>query len=452
MQGADDPHTAIITSTDELPGRRLRAFRLRSRAAVHQVAKPSIRVGSLDGCDIVLADDAVSRLHFAIEADEIGYRVRDLGSKNGTFVDNYRVREIYLRPGSMIRAGSTELLFEAASDEVDVPASQADHFGPLVGRSVEMRELYATLERAAQSGSTILVEGESGTGKELVARAVHAASRRAEGPFVTVDCAAIPAMLLESQLFGHERGAFTGAVQRRIGYLEEASGGTLFLDEIGELTLDLQPKLLRALECGEIRRVGGQERQRVDVRVVAASNRDLAAEVNKRTFRDDLYYRLAVVTVRVPPLRDRLEDLPLLVEHLVRRALGDDRKLADRILATIDRDTWARLAAYPWPGNVRELRNTIERGLALRRNDAAPVFDPVHATPAAPDESLAESGEAWTIDLSRPHPELKAEWIRRFDRAYVMGQLALHDGNISRAARASGLERTHFKRILNRYR
>ncbi|HBQ13683.1 MAG TPA: hypothetical protein DEF51_21945, partial [Myxococcales bacterium] len=290
---------------------------------------------------------------------------------------------------------------------------------------------------------------ESGTGKELVAEAVHAASGRAGGPLVVFDCAAIPTQLMESELFGHEKGAFTGATSQRVGRMEEADGGTLFLDELGELPLDLQPKLLRALEKREVRRVGGARTRRVDFRVVAATNRDLAAEVNRGAFREDLYYRLAVVRVRVPPLRERPEDVPRLVEHFVRRALPDDAKRAAKILASISEENRARLMAHPWPGNVRELKNLIQRTLALSTEDDPAALEPQTA-PGLERRPAASDAPEPVVDLDRPFSDLKKEVVESFERNYLTRQLARHEGNYSRAAAASGMDRMYFKRMLKK--
>jgi hypothetical protein len=321
-----DPATRTLVRDGGPPARRMRTYRLHVRTGNASVetadlSLPVARIGSRFGNEVVLADETVSRVHLEIAADEHGYRLRDLGSTNGTFVDGYRAADIYLRPGSVIRLGGTEITFEPLSAEADVPATAAGSFGPLVGQSIAMRELFAQLERAAPTDATILVEGETGTGKELIAEAIHGASKRRGGPLVVFDCASVPGTLLESEIFGHEKGAFTGATDRRIGRMEEADGGTLFLDELGELPIDLQPKLLRALEKREVRRLGGRDTIPVDIRIVAATNRDLAREVNRGTFREDLYYRLAVVRVGVPPLRERPEDIRHLVRHFVERAL-----------------------------------------------------------------------------------------------------------------------------------
>ncbi len=427
------------------PQRRIRRYALVLAGRGHEFDKQAIRVGSRPENDLVIEDGAVSRLHFEILADAIGFRIRDLGSRNGTWVDGYRVVEMYLRSGSRIRLGSTELVFNLSDDEVDIPATTSDGFGPLVGSSLPMRELYAVLERVAPKDITVLVEGETGTGKELVAQALHEQSRRAAAPFVVFDCGAVPSNLLESELFGHEKGAFTGANARRIGLLEQAHKGTLFIDELGELPIELQPKLLRALESREVRRVGGTETIAVDIRVVAATNRDLAIEVNRGTFREDLFYRLAVVQVTLPALRDRREDVRPLAEHFMRRLLKDDpTRLAD-LLSGIDEDNWKRLRKHPWPGNVRQLRNVIERTLALSGDGRISINVPT--TKGA----KAASTKQPVFELDQPFAEQKTHIVAVFEEAYLRAQLAAHDGNFSRAAAAAGIDRMYFKRLLKKY-
>ena len=445
------------------PARRIATYKLHvappdALPAVVHVTAPCFRVGSRPGADLVLADPMVSRLHFEIVVDADGHRLRDLESRNGTFVDDYRTADIYLRSGSRIRVGRTELVFELLATDALVPASSSDRFGPVLGRSLAMRELFALLERAAASDATVLIEGETGTGKELVAQAIHEASPRAGGPFAVFDCASVPPTLIESELFGHERGAFTGAASRRIGRMEEAASGTLFIDELGELPLELQPRLLRALESREVRRLGGSKPIAVDVRIVAATNRDLAREVNRGTFREDLYYRLAVVRVHNPALRERLEDLPLLVEHFVRRACGPDSGRAARLFATLGEATWQKLASHPWPGNVRELRNVIERTVALAAPDGGIALDldapprelPAPALPGSHASPVADSRFDVPYDLTRPFMEQKADVVARFEKTYLEAQLARHGGNITRAAAASGLDRMYFKKLLKK--
>jgi DNA-binding NtrC family response regulator len=404
-----------------------------------------LRVGSKEGNSLRLANETVSRYHFEIESTPNGFLLRDLGSTNGTFVDGYRVRELYLPRRAQLKAGEVAITFEALGQDVTIELSKQDRFGDALGRSAVMREVFSTLERVAKKDLTILLEGESGTGKERLAEAIHLASPRERGRFVVFDCASVPATLMESELLGHERGAFTGAQARRVGRFEEAHGGTLFLDEIGELPLELQPKLLRALERREIRRVGGAQVIPVDVRVLAATNRDLVREVNRGAFREDLYYRLAVVRVRVPPLRERKDDIRLLVEHFVRESLDGDEAQARTVVDGISEANWQGLYAHSWPGNVRELRNFIERTLAVSGGVSGP-----EAT-ATPPVAQPAGEVAATVDLSRPFIEAREELLARFEKSYLEAMLAREGGNISRAARAAGLDRMHFKRLLQRH-
>jgi DNA-binding NtrC family response regulator len=278
----------------------------------------------------------------------------------------------------------------------------------------------------------VLLEGETGTGKEVAAESIHLESQRRDGPFVIVDCSAIPPDLLESELFGHERGAFTGAAGSREGAFEAADGGTIFLDEVGELSAELQPKLLRALERRHVKRVGGNQYVDVNVRVVAATNRRLRAEVNEHRFRSDLYYRLAVVEVRLPSLRERPEDLPALVEHLLALLGARDDPQAEELRS---REFLATLARHQFPGNVRELRNYLERCLALR--------EPVPLVPSAEDGPMP--------DLDQPLKVARERWTRVLERRYVEGQLSRHQGNVTAAARAAAVDRMYFHRTLRRY-
>jgi DNA-binding NtrC family response regulator len=445
-----DPKTRALGEHERPLVRHAERFRLTvtsgpAAGEAIEGASGTVRVGTKDGNSLRLVNETVSRYHFEIEATALGFLLRDLGSTNGTFVDGYRARELYLPRRAQLRAGEVTLSFEALGEKVPIELSSSDRFGDALGRSAPMRELFSTLEKVAARDLTVLLEGESGTGKERLAEAIHQRSSRAGGRFVVLDCASVPPSLMESELLGHERGAFTGADARRVGRFEEAAGGTLFLDEIGELPVELQPKLLRALEKREIRRVGGTQVIPVDVRVVAATNRDLPREVNRGAFREDLYYRLAVVRVRVPPLRERVADIPLLVEHFVRDALDGDEAHARAVIAGISEANWQGLCAHPWPGNVRELRNFIERTLA--------VSGGVEADAAAPASGVASAQRAGAtvearIDLERPFIEAREELLGRFERAYLEAMLARHGGNISRAARAAGLDRMHFKRLL----
>jgi transcriptional regulator with GAF, ATPase, and Fis domain len=409
--------------------------------------------------DVVLSDKAVSGSHFEIVAGESGHVLRDLDSTNGTYCGDLRIREIYLKPGVQVRAGQSVMAFQPLEGVVQVELSQNERFSEIIGRSVKMREIFATLEKVAPSELTVMVEGETGTGKELVARAVHQFSKRAHQPFVVQDCSAIPKELIESTLFGHEKGSFTGASERHRGCFESADGGTIFLDEIGELDLSLQPKLLRALENREIKRVGGDRSIKVDVRVVAATNRDLRAMINQGTFREDLYYRISVIHVILPPLRDRREDIPLIVKAFLddfgpRRFPGENKKFS------VTRDAMDRLMSYAWPGNVRELRNVIERaasladGLELTTRDFALGFRgqtlevmPLSGHGGGGGSSPAEMAFEEGIGFK----EAKQRVVDAFEASYLRALLSRHGGNITRSAQEAGLTRYHLRELLKRH-
>jgi len=394
-----------------------------------------VRIGSAPDNQLVLTDSTVSRYHCEVRMNANGVAICDLGSTNGTTVDGVPVVEAFLRPASMIQVGKTTLRCTAQDEEVGLPLSRRDHFGRLIGKSPMMRHVFAVLERVAPTEATVLIEGETGTGKELAAEGLHAKSRRTEGPFLAVDCGAIAANLIESELFGHVKGSFTGAAGDRVGAFEEANGGTVFLDEIGELPLELQPKLLRVLESKEVRRVGSNKAQKINARVIAATNRDLRAEVNRGTFREDLYFRLAVVRVTLPPLRARRDDIPLLVKHLF-RALAPTLPLpSEQVMES--------LTSRSWPGNVRELRNAVERAIAL-------------AHPAGPVSLLEDKGAPGQISrvlaplLDMPRKEASEKWQEIFERAYL-GRLLNKQGSVSAAAREIGLSRRQLQRLMKRF-
>ena len=388
-------------------------------------------VGSHPSNDLVIDDPTVSGFHCEIHVGGDGARVRDVDSKNGTTVDGVRVADAWLRGDSRIRMGRTVVRFQFGDTVHRLPMTAATAFGPLVGQSVAMRCAFAVLERAARSEATVLIQGETGTGKEGAARGLHDASARADQPFVIVDCGAIPGNLVESELFGHERGAFTGAVDARTGAFEEANGGTIFLDEIGELPVDLQPKLLRVLEHGHIRRVGSNDHVPVDVRVVAATHRDLRADVNAGRFRPDLYFRLAVVRVTLPPLRERPEDIALLVEHIT-AGLTDDDQLCAPLL---EREVIASLERGAWTGNVRELRNYLERCIVL--GGLVPLEQPEAGTRG--------------FDASLPYAEARQRTLDQFERLYLEDLLRRHDDRVAPAARAAGMNRAYLYRLLHRH-
>jgi DNA-binding NtrC family response regulator len=427
--------------------RQVEAWRLEVGGVAREVRVGEVlRCGSNPGNDLVLTQDTVSRIHAELSATPKGVRVRDLGSTNGSSINDVPVVDAIARPGMTISLGQARLTVGAAASPALEPLSPHDHFGPVVGRSEPMRALFKTLTSVAQTSTTVLLQAESGCGKELIANALHEASPRKGGPYVVFDCAGIAPSLVESALFGHEKGAFTGAVARRAGCFEEASGGTLFIDEVGELPLELQPRLLRALESRQVRRVGGSEPINVDVRVIAATHRDLPRMVNSGQFREDLYYRLAVVRLRLPPLRERLEDIPLLVERLLVRALDGDVARAEAVMAAMPPEQWERLRRYRWPGNVRELRNAIERSLAL---SATPSVEPPSLGELARPRASAD-GEP-NVSLERPFIEQRDALVERFEATYLKGMLDKHEGNLSRAAANAGMDRMYFKRRLARH-
>jgi transcriptional regulator with PAS, ATPase and Fis domain len=358
----------------------------------------------------------------------------DRGSTNGTFIDGRRVRDIDLSPATRIRVGSSTVLVDIGGAPQALTLSDRATFGEVVGASVEMRRVFAVLERVAPSTATVLILGETGTGKEIVARAIHDASPRRDEPFVTLDCGAIPESLIESELFGHVRGAFTGASSDRRGVFEEAHGGTLFIDEIGELPIQMQPKLLRALEARKVRRVGANNHVPVDVRVIAATNRSLYQNVNQGTFRDDLYYRLAVVEVELPPLRTRTEDIPLLAAHFLERLSGTPTEPSPEMLSA--------LVGRPWPGNVRELRNVIERSVSLGWDATAETL----RSPRTP----GGSGATAIIPTHLPLKEARLAWVEQFETVYLKAMLEKTNGNVTRAAELARVNRRFLQRMMAR--
>jgi len=399
----------------------------------YRLAAGSCRVGAGKDVDLVIQDDTVSRQHVELRVVPEGVELRDLGSRNGTFYLGQRVEKITLALGSRVVLGRVELQIDADAAALHGggdAASGPTEYGELLGVSLPMRRLFATLLRLEGSLVNVLVEGESGTGKELIARAIHEHSGVSAGPFVAVNCGAIDRSLCRSELFGHKRGAFTGAVEPHTGAFEAASGGSLFLDEIGDLPLDVQPALLRALEVGSVVRVGESVERPVKVRVIAATHRDLKALVLADKFREDLYYRLVVVKLRVPPLRERVDD----VEPLIARfsAQSSAPKLSDELLQDFKRRAWS--------GNVRELKNAILAFAAL----GSVAFD-------APAE-LAELRAVFSrlIDVAKPYAEQKERVLSCFTRVYLEALLAKTGGNQSEAARIAGLERSYFGKLVGK--
>ena len=411
-------------------------------------------IGSYPNNDFVIEDPTVSRYHCEIRVDGDGARAVDLQSRNGTFVDGVQVKEAFLRGGSILRLGRAVVRFQFLNESHQLPVSESDHFGAMVGTSQPMRTAFALLERAARSDVTVLLEGETGTGKGRAAEAIHHASARRDHNFMIVDCGSIPANLLESELFGHEKGAFTGAETRRIGVFEEADRGTIFLDEIGEMPAELQPKLLRVLENREVRRLGANQFRPVNVRVVAATNRDLRAEVNAGRFRSDLYFRLAVLRVELPALRHRPEDIPLLVDDFLDQPGMDEHSARLREPAFL-----SHLQRVAWPGNVRELRNYLERCVVLEEAIVPGSGGGIGESTSEvrlPEDAAAGRGDRGgarrQVDLDLPLTEARKKAVEEFERHYLSGLLERHDGRVAKAAAAAGIDRVYMYKLLNRYK
>jgi two-component system response regulator GlrR len=418
-------HRVSIRATAPALARSLPGFRIQLVAQDDFVAKSeTVRVGSHRSNDLVIAHPTVSRFHCELRPHTEGLLVRDLQSRNGTTVDGTRVVEAYVRDGAVLTLGEVSATVRTTSEDIAVPMAARTRFGALVGVSDEMRAVFSKLERLAATDATVLLIGETGTGKEAAAEAIHNSSGRADKPFVVVDCASLPANLIESELFGHEKGAFTGAHDARMGAVEAADGGTLFLDELGELPLDLQPRLLRVLEKRSVRRLGQNAYRSVDVRFVAATNRSLPLEVNTGRFRSDLFFRLATFTIELPPLRQRRDDIPLLVRDLLER-MGAPAESIARILAP---PTIERFMREPWPGNVRELRNRVEREVVL---------------PSEAELALPAGTETFASARRRA--------IERFERGFLEEVLRVHGGHVATAARAIDLDRVHFYRLMRKH-
>jgi len=394
----------------------------------------AITIGTADGADLRLTDPTVSRYHAELRRDDRGIVVVDTGSTNGTWVGAVRIDRGHVGAGAVVRVGATSIRVGDAAP-VEVEMLTADGLGGMVGRSPAMRRLMAQIARAAQSDVSVLITGESGTGKELVARALHDLGPRHGRPLVTVDCGSLPATLVASELFGHERGAFTGADRQHVGAFEAADGGTVFLDEIGELEPSIQAALLGALERRKIRRLGGRAEIPVDIRIIAATHRDLRAEVNRAAFRLDLYYRLAVVTLRTPALRERPDDIPLLVEHFLRDAGWDDP-----VETLISEPAMDRLCKHHYAGNVRELRNLVEAAVAMGEPPALTASTPV---PAGPGPTVA-------IELALPYKQARAAVVDAFEAHYLDALLARTGGNVSAAARVAQMTRSHLIELLQK--
>jgi DNA-binding NtrC family response regulator len=427
-----DPHAAIVRQSGR--GRLVVTTGPDRGEAVVVGASPLV-IGSGTGSDARLSDPTVSRRHLSASLTDGGLVVRDLGSTNGSFMRGARFQELILGFGAEIQLGQTTLKYVPEEEPVAIAPAASETFGALSGRDPKMRQVFHLLEEVAATDATVLLEGETGTGKDLLAEEIHRHSPRREQPFVVFDCGAVPRELIESALFGHVRGAFTGAVADRRGAFVEAEGGTLFLDEIGELALEMQPVLLRAIDRRMIRPVGGASYQNVSMRVVAATNRDLRAEVASRRFREDLYYRIAVVRVSVPPLRERPSDVAVLAQRFVAE-FGRTLQIRPDDLDVLMR--------YPWPGNVRELRNLVERACALSRGETLDLGD--FGPRGTPTPARGEG-----IPHHLPFKQAKAQVVEQFERQYLQALLERHTGNLSAAARSADVDRKHLRELLRKH-
>ncbi len=407
------------------------------------LSQPVIHVGTRKENEIVLKDETMSRLHFEVHQTKQGYLLRDIESMNGTLINGVRVKEAYLTTGAIIRAGRTEMKFAPQDETFEILPSKKTRYASLIGGNMAMRKIYTIIEKIAPNEVTVLIEGESGTGKELIAQALHEKSKRHKRPFVVFDCSAVAENLIESELFGHEKGSFTGATNMRQGAFELADGGTIFLDEIGELGLDLQPKLLRVLESRTVRRVGGDRHINVDVRVIAATNRNLESEIKKGKFREDLFYRLNVATINLPPLRKRKDDITMLVEHFI-----EDFNKANnaRQVEGIDPQALEILKAYDWPGNIRELKNTMSRIFSFMEGDRITLED----IPERIRIPLTKAELDIPEDLG--FKDAKEQWIASFEKQYLLESLTRNNFNISAAAKEAGIDRKSVQRLIRKYK
>jgi transcriptional regulator with GAF, ATPase, and Fis domain len=450
--GESGTTTHLSTRATEL---RHRSFQLRvvsgpNEGAITTAVGRELSVGTAPGNHLVLTDPLVSRHHLVVRWGNRGYWARDVGSTNGTKIGDHIIQAAGLHDGSQLVIGNTRLVFELLEQEISEPLSREQHWGAVLGESPAMRRLFALLPRIAQSDATLLIEGETGTGKSILARAVHDASPRAANPFGVVDCSSIPPTLIESVLFGHDKGSFTGAHTARAGAFESATGGTVFLDEIGELPLELQPKLLRVLESRQVQRIGRVDLIPLDVRVIAATNRDLREMVNRGACRADLYYRLKVVTIEMPPLRERRTDIPGLIAHFWSQLTNGGEPPAEVLSA---------FSKLDWMGNVRELRNAVERAVVLGDTTQEPPLAPMATRGTSPLQATRNSTptlpvpqfEAVTFDPSIPFRDAKNQAIARWERWYIRKLLAYTNGNLSQAARIVQSDRSYLRKLVRRY-
>jgi DNA-binding NtrC family response regulator len=419
-----------------------------------------IRIGADPLCDVALTDPTVSRMHAELRRRGDALELIDLKSTNGTYVDGINVGTVDISTRSLFQVGKTHIRVAKLTEQVAIEVTDRTRYGSMIGRSAALREIFSILDRVAPSDLSVVIEGETGSGKELIARAIHENSNRSDQPFVVFDCSAFPATLLESELFGHERGAFSGADRRHHGVFERANGGTIFFDELGEMDIEFQSKFLRVLETGDVRRVGGEKMFHVDVRVVAATNRNLDDLVEEKKFRSDLYYRLAKVRFRIPALRDRVEDIPLLAEYFLNQMCTD---LSAKPLLT--EDAVRALQEYRWPGNIRELRNVVERAVAFcdegivtasyfrSELDLSLGGGALGRGPDPLGRVGSGGGRSTAIPLGplEPFRQAKEAVVADFELGYLRRLLEINGNNISKAAREAQIDRRHLYRLLKKH-
>lgn len=395
-------------------------------------SQPSrVLLGQAPACDIRLTDRTVSRRHVALDVEGGRVRVSDLGSKNGTKINAVKVVEAWVQGGETIQIGSTVFRLDRHSSGKKVALSTATSWGRMIGASTEMRRLYPLCEKLAQSDVPVIIEGDTGTGKELLAECLHEQGPRAQGPFVVLDCTAVPAQLLEGELLGYVAGARPGLAEGRPGVIEQARGGTLLINEIAELDPSLQIQLLRILERRSVKRIGADQGTETDFRLLVSTRSDLDREVAAGRFRDELLHRIAVARIELPPLRRRKGDVPLLARHFCQELGGTEQALQQALRLGWDE--------YAWPGNVRELRSTVARHLALGELADLPAED----EPAS-DESISVD-QIIEQALSLPLGEARQRVVVEFERRYVRRVLDRHGGNVTHAAESAGVARRYFQ-------
>ena len=406
------------------------------------VTSETFTIGSGRSNDLHLEDSTVSRRHCEIELIPDGYSIRDLGSTNGTYVQGVRIKSAFLDEGTEFQLGSTRLVFCPMQEMMEYKVSSKTAFGGLLGVSVPMRRVFHIAERYAKTDSTMMIEGETGTGKEVLAEEIHRHSDRRSKPFIVIDCASLAKDLVASELFGHTKGAFTGAISDRVGAFEHADGGTVFLDEIGDLSQELQPQLLRVLEKREVKRVGSNTVRKINVRIISATNRKLQNEVNAGNFREDLYFRLSGIHMELPPLRKRKDDIAVLTTAFLKEFLGPQ---AESLVANVDEATRA-LRLHDWPGNVRELRNLVEiASYSEQRPIDLSAFLYLGRTRSPRQNDVTR------FAADRPFKVVKQELIQEFEKFYIADLLERHTGNVSQASRTAGIERAYLQRLLRKH-